>query len=72
MGSQQKTASSAGRIVNRVVGFRTHDFYNCAYQLTWGEVLSSTRFHLFGVLLQKPFVEVAFHVGVQVRPLSPV
>src|SRR5437879_11874217 len=65
---EKKTARAARRIANRIARLRLHYINKCADERTRSEVLSSAAFHVFGILLQEPFVSVAFHVGIERRP----
>ena len=65
---EKETAGAACRIANRLVRLRLHHIDDCADERTRSEVLAGAAFHVLGVLLQEPFVSVAFHVGVERRP----
>jgi hypothetical protein len=71
--NKQETAGAACGIANckwlSAFGrLRLHDIDNCADQRTRREVLTGTAFHVLRVLLQEPFVSVAFDVGIERRP----
>ena len=68
MRDEKRTTGAARRITDRVVRLRLHDIDERADKRTRSEVLPRAAFHVLGVLLQEPFVRVAFHVGVERRP----
>src|SRR5437773_2737779 len=71
--SKQKTAGAARRVadskwLSAFGRLRLHNIDNCTDERARSEVLTGATFHIFGVLLQKTLVSVAFHVGVERRP----
>ena len=69
VGGEEETAGAAGGIANGLSGLGSHDFDHGGDEGTRGEILAGAAFHVFGVLLQEPFVGVALHVGAQAGPL---
>ena len=65
---EKETAGAARRIANCFARSRLHHVDDCANERTRSEVLAGAAFHVLGVLLQEPFVSVAFYVGVERRP----
>ncbi len=65
---EKETAGAARRIADRFVRLWLHHMDECADERTRSEVLACAAFHVLGVLLQKPFVGVAFDVGIEGRP----
>lgn len=69
---QEKPASAAGGIVDRLSWSRPHDIDDSANQSAWREILPRTGFHIFRVLFEQALVGIALHVHIEYGPLFPV
>ncbi len=69
---QQETARTAGRIADRLARRRSHHLDHCLDERPRREVLPCTTLGVLRVLLQQPFVRIAFDVSVETRPTLPI
>ena len=59
VGSQEKAACAAGRIVDGLAWLGAHHFHHGPDERPGSEVLARAALHVLGVLLQQPFVDFA-------------
>src|SRR5712692_9336637 len=66
----EKAAGSTRWITNNVTQLGIYAFYKCPYQATRCEVLARAALCITRILLQQPFVSIAFQIIGQAYPFS--